>query len=265
MAVADDRVTARRFEGRSALITGGGTGLGRVTALRLAREGACVTVLGRRQEQLDESCQAISAAGGQSLAVQGDVSEADDCARAITEVVDRFGSLDVLVNCAGIHGGISTVADLDEGVWDQVVDTNLKGSHLASKFALPEMRRSGGGSIVMVSSIWGVRGSRWAAAYQSSKGGLVTLTRHMAVAHAAENVRVNCVCPGVYESPTTQAWLADRRTRADVDRWHPMERIGDVTEVSAAVAFLASDEASFITGAVLPVDGGYLAAGRGPG
>lgn len=254
---------SRRFEGKVAMITGGGSGLGRATAIRLAKEGASVVITGRRENLLEEVCREIEAAGSEAIACHGDVSRDADCRKAVEDAVSRFGRLDVLVNCAGIHGGGTTVVEMDEKDWDRVLDINLKGSFLAAKYAVAEMQKAGAGAVVNVSSICGMRGSNHGVAYQASKGGIVNLTRHMAVAHAPENIRVNCVCPGVYISPITEEWLSDPAIRAEVSRWHPMERIGDVDEIVAAIAFLASEEASFITGTILPVDGGHLASGRG--
>jgi len=254
---------SRRFEGKVALITGGGSGLGRATAIRLAQEGAKVAIAGRRKEALNDVRQAIEASGMQALAIQCDVTSASQCKRMVARTMATFGRLDVLVTSAGIHGVGKTVVDTPVEVWDRVVDTDLKGVYLSSKFSVPCMCQSGGGSIVHVSSIGGLRGSHQGMAFQSAKGALINLTRHMAVAHATDNIRVNCICPGVIRTPLTDQWLSNPETSRMVANWHPMKRIGLPEEFAAAAAFLASQEASFITGVILPVDGGYIAAGKG--
>lgn len=252
-----------RFAAKVALITGGGSGLGRESALQLAREGAAVGVAGRTVERLHSVCQTIIATGGRALAIKCDVTQESDCKYMVDRIVDEYGQLDVLITSAGIHGGGRTVVDTPVVLWDQVVNTDLKGAYLSSKYAIPAMRKVNGGSIVHVSSIGGMRGSPQGMAFQAAKGGLINLTRHMAVAHAAEHIRVNCLCPGVFKTPLTEHWLSNPKTYQLVCQWHPMNRIGETAEIVAAALFLASDEASFITGALLPVDGGYLAAGRG--
>ncbi|NET35116.1 MAG: glucose 1-dehydrogenase [Cyanothece sp. SIO1E1] len=254
---------APRFAGKVALITGGGSGLGRATAIRLAQEGAAIGIAGRRTETTQQVRQEIESAGGKAIDIQADVTQASSCQQMVAKTITAFGHLDVLVTSAGIHGGGKTVVETPVEVWDQVLDTDLKGAYLSSKFAIPEMRKVGSGAIIHVSSIGGLRGSPEGMAFQSAKGGLINLTRHMAVAHAAENIRVNCLCPGVITTPLTEKWLSHPKTYMAVCQLHPMQRIGEAKEFAAAAAFLASDEASFITGAILPVDGGYLAAGRG--
>jgi len=177
----------------------------------------------------------------------------------VKETVKAFGRLDVLFTSAGVGAG-GTVVDISEEDWDRVVNLDLKGVYLSSKFAIPEMRKVGGGAIVHISSIGGLRGIS-GASFNAAKGGVINLTRSMAVAHAAENIRVNCVCPGYIATPIIQRILDDPERLKRVSARHPMGRIGKAEEVAAAVAFLASDEASFITGAIHAVDGGYLAAG----
>ena len=260
---ASDIKTAKRFEGKVALVTGGGSGLGEATAIRLAKEGAKVAIAGRRIEVLNEVCQGIESSGTQALAIQCDVTKEVQCRRMLERLMDTFGRLDVLVTSAGIHGGGKTVVDTSVDTWERVIDTDLKGVYLSSKFSVSCMRQGGGGAIVHVSSIGGLRGSHQGMAFQSAKGALINLTRHMAVAHAKENIRVNCICPGVIRTPLTQQWLSNPETYRMVAGWHPVKRIGQPEEFAAAAAFLASEEASFITGVILPVDGGYVAAGRG--
>ena len=254
---------SRRFEGRVALITGGSSGIGRATAVRLAREGAAVGVVGRHLDKARKVCKEIESHGGRAIEIKCDVISESDCEQMVEEIVDRFGRLDVLVTSAGTHGGGNTVVDTPVDVWDSVHDIDLRGAYLSSKFAIPKMSEAGGGAIVHISSILGLSGSDHGMAFQSAKGGLISLTRHMAIAHAAENIRVNCLCPGNIETPLTQAWLNDPITHDRVSSWNPMNRIGVPNEVAAAAAFLAAEEASFITGAILPVDGGYLTMGRG--
>lgn len=250
----------RRLEGRVALITGGGAGIGRAAGVRMAAEGASVAVADIRPERAEEVRREMEALGAKALAVEADVTKAADCERMVREAVRELGRLDVLVTCAGVGAG-GDVVETTEEYWDRIVGLDLKGVFLASKFAVPEMRKAGGGSIVHVSSIGGLRGG-FAASFAAAKGGVVNLTRSMAVTHAEENIRVNCVCPGVILTPLTEKWLSAPGKLEDAKRWHPMGRIGRPEEVASAIAFLASEEASFITGAILPIDGGYAAAGR---
>ncbi len=255
-------ILSRRFENKVALITGGNSGIGRAIAIRLAIEGAAIGVVGRDLQKALQVRQEIESLGGEALEIKCDVAEESDCQSAVEQIINQFNRLDVLCTSAGIHGAGHTVVDTPVELWDQVINTDLKGAYLISKFSIPEMRKVGGGSIVHISSIGGMRGSTEGMAFQSAKGGVNNLTRHMAVAHATENIRVNCICPGVITTPLTQKWLSDSETYMKVCQSHPMNRIGEPQEVAAAAAFLASDEASFITGAILPVDGGYLAAGK---
>lgn len=248
----------RRFEGRIALVTGGSAGLGRATAVRLAAEGADVAVVDIDRAGGEETQRLIEAEDQRCLFVAADVTQASDLQGAVEAVVETFGRLDVLFPAAGIGAG-GSVVEISEELWDRVVDLDLKGVFLACKYAIPAMKKSGG-AIVTVASIGGMQGKS-GAAFCAAKAGVVNLTRSMAVAHAREGIRANCICPGWIPTAINQRALNDAKRLAQVADMHPMGRLGTPEDVAAAVAFLASDEANWITGAVLPVDGGYLASG----
>ena len=251
-----------RLKEETALITGGGTGLGRAIAMAFAREGANVAVAGRRLEPLQEVARAIEQSGGKALAVRCDVANAEDATRAVAETATRFGRLTVLVNNAGtLH--VSTIETIPEEEWDRLMTVNVKGPFLMSRAALPELRKAGGGAIVNIGSILGLIGAKERAAYCASKGGVTMLTKAMALDHAQENIRVNCICPAIVETDLVRGLFekapdgeALRRARAAL---MPVGRIGKPEDVAEMAVFLASRESSWMTGAAIPLDGGLSA------
>lgn len=250
------------LQGKVALVTGGASGIGQATALLFAREGAAVTVVDLDGAGAEKAARAIAAAGGQALAIQADVARPEDCARAVEQTAATFGRLDILFNNAGIVRRASVVESSVED-WDRVIAVNLRSVFLMSRAALPVMIAGGGGAIINTGSGWGLKGGRQAAAYCASKGAVVNLTRAMALDHGAQNIRVNCVCPGDTDTPmlrheARQLGQPEERFLAEAAE-RPLGRIGTPEEIAQAVLFLASDAASFITGAVLAVDGGGVA------
>ena len=257
-----------RLADKVALITGGGSGIGRATALLFAEEGARVVVSDINQARTGETADEIKSRGGEASKAVGDVTLDGDTSRMVQTAVDAYGRLDVLVNSAGITARNALGPDASpEQVWDRVIEVNLKGTYLVSSHALPEMERVGGGAIVNLASIFGLVGYHTDVVgkasglhpYAPSKGGVVQLTRNLGIAYAKDNIRVNCICPGYLTTPLTDALTADPAILETLERAHPMGRLGRPEEVAYAALYLASDESSFVTGAVLAVDGGYTA------
>jgi len=251
-----------RLAGKSAVITGGGTGIGQAIALAFAREGAQVAVAGRRKEKLDETLHLLQRAGCSALALECDVTKAADTQRVVKSAEGAFGKVNVLVNNAGALS-VSTVENITEEDWDRVMATNVKGPFLMSRAALPAMRRAGGGSIINVGSVLGIVAIRDRAAYCASKGGVSMLTKAMALDHAQDNIRVNCVCPSIVESDMTRNLFAEtevgRQTRESRLASIPLGRFGKPADIAGLTVFLASEESSWMTGTVIPVDGGVTA------
>jgi NAD(P)-dependent dehydrogenase (short-subunit alcohol dehydrogenase family) len=253
-----------RLEGKVAIITGGTSGIGRATAVMAAREGARVTITGRDEARGAAVVEEIASAGDAGARfVRADVRDAADCERTAAVTLEAFGRIDVLFNNAGVYVANDTVG-CSEDEWDAQVDTSLKGAFLMSKAVLPTMIAQGGGSIIHCSSGWGLVGGAKAVAYCAAKGGMVLMTKAQALDHGPQGIRVNAVCPGDTETPME---IEDARNQGivwedylvEISEGRPIPRIGQPDEVAAAVIFLASDEASFITGAALPVDGGGVA------
>jgi NAD(P)-dependent dehydrogenase (short-subunit alcohol dehydrogenase family) len=247
-----------RFENSVVLITGGSRGIGLEAARGFAAEGASVVVVGRDP---DAGNKAVGDSSGLSF-VQCDVRLPQDCKRTVGEVLRMHGRLDVLVNNAGVIFRNRTVDQTTEEEWDTTFEVNVRGAFLMSKYAIQSLREARG-RIVNVSSYVGLVGFAGAAAYAASKAALVNLTRTMALDHAKEGIRVNCVCPGSVDTEMIRSAWREHGDPADAERrWkakHPLGRIATSEEVSRAILFLASDDASFITGAALPVDGGITA------
>ena len=252
----------RRFGGKVALISGAGSGIGRAAALLFAAEGAAVGVIDIDPAGGGQTLELVKKQGGEAALLPVDVTSAADVSRAIEKIESDYGRIDVLFNNAGIELS-RPLHQTSEQEWDQVLAVNLKGMFLLAKAILPIMMRQKSGAIVNTSSISGILGWPAYAAYSTSKGGVIQLTRQMAVDYAAYNIRVNCICPGTTLTPLIERLFElekDPETAKNViAARHPLGRFAQPEENAQAVLFLASEEASFITGATLPVDGGYTA------
>ncbi len=248
-----------RFSGKAVLVTGGNRGIGLAVVKLFAAEGARVAFMAR---DADRGAKVAAELPG-SLFIPGDVQKALDCERAVQTTLEQLRRLDVLINGAGVFYRNRTVEQTTEEEWDATLGTNLKGAFLMAKYAVPHLRESKG-NIVSIASYVGLVGFAGSSAYAASKAGLVNLTRSMALDHAREGIRVNCVCPGSVDTDMIhEAWEAygdvEQAKRVWADK-HPIGRIATPGEIAASVAFLASEDASFITGAALSVDGGLTAA-----
>ena len=247
-----------KLKGNVAFITGFGSGLGQAIAVMFAQEGATVAGTSPTESNGRETVGMVEKVGGQALYWPGDVSNSAQMKRLIDETVRRLGGIDIVVNSGGVRTN-GSITEITEDDWDRTLDVNLKGAFIVSRLAIPEMIKRGGGVILHIAARSGMLGQSGRAAYCASKGGLVRLTEAMAMDHAPDKIRVNCICPGPTRTPmvdtSTPEKLARYKTRV------PIGRIGEPDDVAYAALYLASDEASMVTAAILPVDGGMRLTG----
>jgi NAD(P)-dependent dehydrogenase (short-subunit alcohol dehydrogenase family) len=256
---------ATLLEGKVGLVTGGTSGIGRETAVLFAKSGAKVVVAGRREKEGQETVELIRAAGSDGLFVKCDVSKASEVDALVQQTAERFGRLDVAFNNAGVEGAWSPIIKQSEEDWDQTIAINLKGVWLCLKYEIRQMlKQGGGGAIVNMASTTGLVGAVGAAAYSASKHGVLGLTQTAALENAKSGIRINAVCPGFIETP-----MADRIFRVPglhkyVLSCHPIGRLGKPAEIAESVVWMCSDQASFMTGQSLVLDGGLLAGPSSP-
>jgi NAD(P)-dependent dehydrogenase (short-subunit alcohol dehydrogenase family) len=247
-----------KLNGKIAFITGFGSGLGQAIAVTFAKEGAAVAGTSPTESKGRETVAMVEQIGGRALYWPGDVTNSQQMKMMIDETVRGWGGLDILVNSGGVRTN-GSITDITEEDWDRTLDVNLKGAFIVSRLAIPEMIKRGGGVILHIAARSGMLGQSGRAAYCASKGGLVRLTEAMAMDHAPDKIRVNCICPGPTRTPmvdtSTPEKLARYKTRV------PIGRIGEPEDVAYAALYLASDEASMVTAAILPVDGGMRLTG----
>lgn len=247
------------LEGKVGIVTGAGSGIGRTTALVFAREGARVAVVDWNAEGAGETVRQIEAEGFEALAIEADVSDEESVAETVRKTVERFGRLDCASNNAALGAGFHPTTELDRARWDRCLNVSLTGVWLCAKYQIPAMLESGGGSIVNISSLSGMKGQVFQAAYAAAKGGVIALTKTLASEYAQQGIRVNSVAPGGIETPGLASYLEGkpelRKATAGV---HAMRRLGRPEEIADAVTYLCSDRSSFITGHVTVVDGGTL-------
>jgi NAD(P)-dependent dehydrogenase (short-subunit alcohol dehydrogenase family) len=256
------------YTGKVALVTGGALGIGKGIVEGFAREGAAVAIADVNRAAAEALAAELTAAGGQAVATIGDVSSSADAERMVAETVAALGRLDVLVNNAGIQpiDAYFNVEDTPEETWDRILGVNLKGVFLMSKFGIPHIRAAGGGAVINIASVQGLQSMPGVPSYAASKGGVLSLTRNMALDYARQNIRVSAICPGTIDSEMVRT--AARAEGGDIDAnlqrygdFHPVGRLGLPEDIAQAALFLASERATFITGGYLTVDGGFMAQG----
>ncbi len=252
--VSEGVLNMGRLDEKVALITGAGSGIGRAGAYLFASEGARVAVVDCVATGGRETVRSIEESGGEATFVEADVSRAADVERMISRVMDTYGRLDILYNNAGIQGPVAPTAEVEEEDWDETLNINLKSAFLSCRRTIPLMLRQGGGVIINTSSTMGLGGKARIAPYCVSKAGIIVLTKTMAAEYARQNIRVNCICPGVIETPMGRPSIA--RVRMDLI---PQGKAGQPEDVARAALYLASDDAAYVTGTVLVVDGGWTA------
>jgi NAD(P)-dependent dehydrogenase (short-subunit alcohol dehydrogenase family) len=255
-------VSVGRLQGKTALVTGAGSGIGRAIAVLFAQQGANV-VCGDRAAAVEETVEAIRSAGGTAISVIADVRDEQQVEHLVQAAVERFGPIDVLVANAGINPPAGPGAEIDNAVWRQVLDVNLGGVFLCCKHAARVMEPRRSGSIVALASVSGMVGWGGSAAYIASKGAVIALTRGLAADYGRAGIRVNCICPGTIWTPMVEVQFADlpdreERIQRNADR-HLLGRVGTAEDVAFGALYLASDEASFVTGSSLVIDGGFSA------
>lgn len=245
-----------RLKDKVAIITGGGSGIGRAIAQMFSEEGAKVIVAGRRREPLEETAALIKQNKSETLVVQTDVSDFNQVSSLIEKTVGQFGRLDILVNNAGV-ALIADTASATEDEWNKTIAIDLKGVWLCVKAAIPQMLKQGKGKIINIASIAGLIGFEQSAAYCAAKGGVVNLTRAMALDYASRQINVNAIAPGIIETDMTKPFLTDEKMRQDFLAKTPIGRIGKPEDIAYAAVYLASSESDFVTGQTLVVDGGW--------
>lgn len=249
------------LQGQVALVTGGGSGIGRATALAFSQEGIKVVVADISIQGGEQTVQMIKQDGGEAFFIRTDVSKADEVETLVRKSVETYGQLDYAFNNAGIEGEQATTADYPVSEWKRLISINLTGVWLCMKYEIPQMLKKGGGAIVNMSSILGTVGFANACAYVTAKHGVIGLTKTAALEYATQGIRVNAVCPAFIETPMLErgGLLSDPEIRAQLVSLHPLQRLGEPEEVAGAILWLCSEEASFVTGHAMLIDGGYVA------